>query len=88
MHAAVAEMEVIEQRVFNPRVGDVGREGLLPDAFGHPHPTDACAEMPFQVFRVQQHLTDAITARDTGENRLVEGAAEELHLAPFHEAAD
>ena len=87
-HAAVAKVEVVEQRVFDAGVGDVGGERLFPHTFGNPHPADASAEMVFEIFRVKLHLADAVAAGNAGEDRLVEGPAEDFELTPFNEAAD
>ena len=77
----VLEMEVVEQRVLDPRGGQVAGHALLPNPFGHPHAANACLQPIFQPTAIADDLTDPIARRNHRHDRLVKRAADDFDSA-------
>src|SRR5260370_2175762 len=80
-------MVIVEDGVFDAGGGSVAHEVLFPDAFRHPHAADFCLKKFLQVFGVRTNLTDSISRRNHGQDRLVESAAHDLNPSAGHESA-
>ena len=81
-----AEVVIVEQRELHPGIDEVGREPLFPDPLRQPHAPDLLTKQIFQITAVGDDLTNAVAGGNARKNWLVERAANNFHLAAFHEA--
>jgi len=88
IRAGEQEVMVVHQRVRDPRALEDARELGLPHALGDPGAARRHAEAPLQILRHSLELPLLIPGRDHGEDRLVEGPGEKLHLVPGDQRAE
>ena len=76
--AGALEVEVVEDGVLDPRLGQGRGQVLLPDPLGDPDAPRGLAEGLAEVGGVVADLPDPVAPRDHRQDRLVEAPAEDL----------
>ena len=80
------EVVIVEDRIFDSGGGNIGNQGLLPDALRHPHAANARLKQLLQISGIGSNLADPVWRRDHRQDRLVESAAHDLDLPPSHQS--
>ena len=88
IEAGAKEVVVVHKRVFDARRGKRRRDRRLPNALREPRAARPRAEMLFDVIGEAHDLLVAIVRRNGRQDRLVESAARDFHLAALHESAE
>ena len=70
-YSRALEVEVVEDGVFNARLGDRRDEVLLPDPLGNPHAADLGWKELFEIGRVIANLPHPVAVGNHGHDRLL-----------------